>query len=100
MIDHSRTEQMILEMDKLAKEDRSYKASKAEIEFHRNNWWLHSNVARVDSMLVRHEPGFQSALSDNATPEASGRQEEARQQQLTTFFILVFMALAIKLVGV
>ena len=33
MIDHSRTEQMILEMDKLAKEDHSYKASKAEIEF-------------------------------------------------------------------
>ena len=59
MIDHSRTEQMILAMDKLAKEDRSYKASKAEIEFYRNNWWLHSNVARVDSMPVRHEPGFQ-----------------------------------------
>ena len=50
MIDHGRTEQMIIEMDKLAKEDHSYKASKAEIEFYRGNWWLHSNVARVDSM--------------------------------------------------
>ena len=53
MIDHSRTEQMIIEMDKLAKEDHSYKASKAEIEFYRGNWWLHSNVARVDTMPVR-----------------------------------------------
>ena len=50
MIDHGRTEQMIIEMDKLAKEDHSYKASKAEIEFYRGNWWIHSNVARVDSM--------------------------------------------------
>ena len=63
MIDHSRTEQMIIEMDKLAKEDHSYKASKAEIEFYRGNWWLHSNVARVDSMPVRYEPEFKSALS-------------------------------------
>ena len=98
MIDHSRTEQMILEMDKLAKEDRSYKASKAEIEFYRNNWWLHSNVARVDSMPVRHEPEFKKCVVDNATPEASGRQEEARSDS-TNFFILVFMALAFKLVG-
>ena len=45
-------------MEKLAKEDHSYKASKAEIEFYRGNWWLHSNVARVDSMPVRHEPEF------------------------------------------
>ena len=58
MIDHGRTEQMIIEMDKLAKEDHSYKASKAEIEFYRGNWWLHSNVARVDSMPVRYEPEF------------------------------------------
>ena len=56
MIDHGRTEQMILEMDKLSKEDHSYKASKAEIEFYRGNWWIHSNVARVDSMPVRYEP--------------------------------------------
>ena len=54
---------MILEMDKLAKEDHSYKASKEEIEFYRGNWWLHSNVVSVDSRPVRHEPGFQDALS-------------------------------------
>ena len=56
-IEHGRTEQVILEMDKLANEDHSYKASKAEIEFYRGNWWLHSNVARVGPMLVRMNPG-------------------------------------------
>ena len=47
MIEVGRSEQMIIEMDKLANEDHSYKASKAEIEFYRSNWWLHSNVVRV-----------------------------------------------------
>ena len=31
-------EQMIKEMDKLASEDHTYKASKEEIEFYRGNW--------------------------------------------------------------
>ena len=80
MIDHSRTEQMILEMDKLAKEDHSYKASKAEIEFYRGNWWLHSNVARVDSMPVRYEPEFKSALS---TMQRLKRAEDKKKQEAT-----------------
>ena len=79
-IEHGRTEQMILEMDKLAKEDHSYKASKAEIEFYRGNWWLHSNVARVDSMPVRHEPGFQDALS---TMQRLKRAEDKKKQEAT-----------------
>ena len=81
MIDHSRTEQMILEMDKLAKEDHSYKASKAEIVFYRGNWWLHSNVARVDSMPVRYEPEFQSALS---TMQRLKRAEDKKKQEATS----------------
>ena len=99
MIDHSRTEQMIIEMDKLANEDHSYKASKAEIEFYRGNWWLHSNVARVDSMPVRFEPEFKSAFS---TMQRLKRAEDKKKQETMaqTFFILVFMALAFKLVGV
>ena len=40
MIEHSRTEQVILEMDKLANEDHSYKVSKNEIELYRGNWWF------------------------------------------------------------
>ena len=99
MIDHGRTEQMIIEMDKIAKKDHSYKASKAEIEFYRGNWWIHSNVARVDSMPVRYEPEFKSALSTMPTHEESGRQKETRSDS-TNLFILVFMALAFKLVGV
>ena len=78
MIDHSRTEQVILEMDKLANEDHSYKASKAEIEFYRGNWWLHSNVARVHSMPVRHEPGFKDALS---TMQRLKRAEDKKKQE-------------------
>ena len=79
-IEHGRTEQMILEMDKLAKEDHSYKASKAEIEFYRGNWWLHSNVARVDSMPVRFEPEFQDALS---TMQRLKRAEDKKKQEAT-----------------
>ena len=53
MIEIGRTEQMIVEMDKLANEDHSYKASKEEIEFYRGNWWIHSNLARVDSIPTK-----------------------------------------------
>ena len=78
MIEIGRTEQMIVEMDKLANEDHSYKASKAEIEFYRGNWWLHSNVARVDSMPVRYEPEFKSALS---TMQRLKRAEDKKKQE-------------------
>ena len=80
MIDIGRTEQMILDMDKLAKEDHSYKASKAEIEFYRGNWWLQSNVARVDSMPVRHEPEFKNALS---TMQRLKRAEDKKKHEAT-----------------
>ena len=50
MIEIGRSEQMIVEMDKLANEDHSYTASREEIEFYRGNWWIHSNLARVDSI--------------------------------------------------
>ena len=99
MIEHSRTEQVILEMDKLANENHSFKVSKNEIEFYRGNWWLHSNVARAETMPVRHEPGFKEALS---TMQRLKRAEDKKKQVSngTTFFILVFMALAVQLVGV
>ena len=79
-IEHGRTEQVILEMDKLANEDHSYKASKAEIEFYRSNWWLHSNVARVDTMPVRYEPGFKDVLS---TMQRLKRAEDKKKQEAT-----------------
>ena len=80
MIEHRRTEQVILEMDKLANEDHSYKVSKNKIEFYRGNWWLHSNLARVDTMPVRHEPGFKDALS---TMQRLKRAEDKKKQEAT-----------------
>ena len=99
MIEHSRTEQVIIEMDKLANEDHSYKASKAEIEFYRGNWWLHSNVTRDETMLVRHEPGFKEALS---TMQRLKRAEDKKKQEATPqpSSSSVFMALAVQLVGI
>ena len=77
MIDIGRTEQMIVEMDKLANEDHSYKASREEIEFYRGNWWIHSNLARVDSIPTRYEPEFKSALS---TIQRLKRAEDKKKQ--------------------
>ena len=58
MIEVGRSEQMIIEMDKLANEDHTYTASREEIEFYRGNWWIHTNVAHVDSVPTRYEPEF------------------------------------------
>ena len=38
MIEVGRSEQMIIEMDKLEKEDHTFEASREEIEFYRGNW--------------------------------------------------------------
>ena len=78
MIDIGRTEQMIVEMDKLANEDHTYTASREEIEFYRGNWWIHSNVARVDSIPTRYEPEFKSALS---TMQRLKRAEDKKKQE-------------------
>ena len=99
MIEVGRSEQMIKEMDKLASEDHTYKANKEEIEFYRGNWWIHTNVAHFDSVPTRNEPEFKNALSTMQTPEASRGQKETRNID-AKFLILVFLALAFKLVGV
>ena len=78
MIEIGRTEQMIVEMDKLANEDHSYKASREEIEFYRGNWWINSNLARVDSIPTRYEPEFKSALS---TMQRLKRAEDKKKQE-------------------
>ena len=78
MIEVGRSEQMIIEMDKLANEDHTYKASKEEIEFYRGNWWIHTNVAHVDSVPTRYEPEFKSALS---TMHRLKRAEDKKKQE-------------------
>ena len=78
MIEIGRSEQMIVEMDKLAKEDHSYTASREEIEFYRGNWWIHSNLARVDSIPTRYESELKSALS---TMQLLKRAEDKKKQE-------------------
>ena len=75
------------------------KPSKEEIEFYRCNWWIHTNVAHVDSVPTRYEPEFKNALSTMQRLKRAEGQKEARHIG-TSFLILVFLALAYKLVGV
>ena len=63
MIEVGRSEQMIKEMDKLANEDHTYTASRAEIDVYRGNWWIRSNVVNFDTMPTRRQPDFKKALS-------------------------------------
>ena len=80
MIEVGRTEQIIIEMDKLANEDHTYTASREEIEFYRGNWWIHTNVAHVDSIPTRYEPEFKSALS---TMHRLKRTEDKKKQEVS-----------------
>ena len=63
MIEVGRSEKIIKEMDQLASENHTYKATRAEIDVYRGNWWIHSNVANFDSVPTRHQPDFKKALS-------------------------------------
>ena len=71
MVEVGRSEQMIVEMDKLANDDHTYTASREEIEFNRGNWWIHTNVAHFDSVPTRYEFEFKKCVVNNATLEAS-----------------------------
>ena len=51
MIDHGCTEKVIIDMDNLANENHSFRVSQNEIEYYRQNWWVHSNVARDDKTM-------------------------------------------------
>ena len=63
MIEVGRSEKIIKEMDQLASENHTYKATRAEIDVYRGNWWIHSSVANFDSVPTRHQPDFKKALS-------------------------------------
>ena len=63
MIEVGRSETIMKEMDQLASEDHTYKATIAEIDVYGGNWWIHSNVANFDSVPTRHQPDFKKALS-------------------------------------
>ena len=63
MIELGRSEEIILEMDRLASEDHSHIATQEEIDVYRGNWWIRSNVLNFDTMPTRRQPDFKKALS-------------------------------------
>ena len=63
MIELGRSEEVILEMDRLASEDHSHIATEEEIDVYRGNWWIRSNLVDSDTMPIRHRPDFKKALS-------------------------------------
>ena len=77
MIEMGRSEKIIKEMDQLATEDHSYKANEEEIDFYRKNWWIHTNVAHIDSVPTRYEPEFKKAL---LTMHSLKRAEDEKKQ--------------------
>ena len=50
MIELGRSEEIILEMDRLASEDHSHIATQEAIDVYRGNWWIRSNVVNFDTM--------------------------------------------------
>ena len=58
-----RSEEVVLEMVRLASEDHSHIATEEEIDVYRGNWWIRSNVVNFDTMPKRRQPDFKKALS-------------------------------------
>ena len=46
MIELGRSEEVILEMDRLANEDHTHIATEEELDVYRGNWWIRSNFCR------------------------------------------------------
>ena len=88
----------IKEMDQNASENHSHKATRAEIDVYRGNWWIHSNVANFDSVPTRHQPDFKKALSTMYRLKQA--EDEKQYAKMVTKFLLFFLAMAYKLVGV
>ena len=63
MIELGRSENVILEMDRLASEDHSHITTEEEIAVYIGNWWIRSNLVNSDTMPTRHRPDFKKALS-------------------------------------
>ena len=74
MIELGRSEDVILEMDRLASEDHSHIATQEELNVYRSNWWIRSNFVGSDTMPIRHRPDFKKALSTLHRLEENGGQ--------------------------
>ena len=95
MIELGRSEEVILEMDRLASEDHSHVATEEEIDVYRDNWWIRSNLVDSDTMPTRHRPDFKKALStlyrlkkteDNAHYENWSQSSSSWWQWQTTWW--------------
>ena len=69
-----RSEEVILEMDRLASEDHNHIATQEEIDVYRGTWWIRSNVVNFDTMPTRRQPDFKSIV-DIVPPQESGGQD-------------------------
>ena len=78
MVELGRSEEVILEMDRLASEDHSHIATQEEIDVYRGNWWIRSNLMNFDTIPTRHRPDFKKALS------TLHRLKEKRRTKRTT----------------
>ena len=78
MIELGRSEEVILEMDRLASEDHSHIPTKEEIDVYRGIWWIRSNLVDSDTMPTRHRPDFNKALS---TLHRLKKAEEKKQNE-------------------
>ena len=75
MIELGRSEEVILEMDRLASEDHSHIATEQEIDVYRGNWWIRSNLVDSDTMPIRRRPDLKESAVDFASPQESGGQK-------------------------
>ena len=58
-----RSEEVILDMDRLANEDHTHIATEEELDVYRGKWWIRSNFVGSDTMPLRHRLDFKKALS-------------------------------------
>ena len=96
MIELGRSEEIILEMDRLASEDHSHIATQEEIDVYRGNWWIRSNVVNFDTMPTRRQPDFKKALS---TLYRLKKAEDKKHNKKLVAKFLFMVAMANYLVG-
>ena len=96
MIELGRSEEIILEMDRLASEDHSHIATKEEIDVYRGNWWIRSNVVNFHTMPTRRQPDFKKALSTLYRPK---KAEDKKHYEKWSQKFLLMVAMANELVG-
>ena len=96
MTELGRSEEIILEMDRLASEDHSHIAIQEEFDVYRGNWRIRSNVVNFDTMPTRRQPDFKKALS---TLYRLKKAEDKKHNENLVAQFLFMVAMANYLVG-